>query len=117
VRFVIGDVCVVEVSVEGAPWVRGEGSDLFEAFAAVRRVLEAEEVLLVCNGCRRDVYPSPMLRQASAGRHAYVLHLPRSTAQPPTVDIFGAAPEPAILATVDEQREWFDRWRKSNMGP
>lgn len=116
VRFSSGHACAVEVSVEGRLDLRGDGSDLFEALVSVRRALEKYGVMLVCNGSRPDVYPSPMLRQASNGRFAYVLTIPRSTARPPVVDIFAAAPEFAPLASVDEQRAWYDRWVQSGSG-
>jgi hypothetical protein len=54
-----------------------------------------------------------MLRQAAAGRRAYVLAVPRVAGKPALVDIFDLAPEGSNLATVDEQRECFDRWLHS----
>jgi hypothetical protein len=113
VRFAAGDVCVVEVRVGGDVDARGEGPDLFEALASARRELEAHDVLVACNGARRDVFPSAMLRQAAGGRRAYVLTVPRTAARPATVDIFDPAPDVAALATVEEQRDWFDRWLRS----
>lgn len=117
VRFVVGEVCVVEVSFGEDMSARGEARDLFAALAVARRRLEAQGVQLACNGARRDVYPSGMLRQAAQGRRAYVLTAPPTVARlPPTVDIFAPAPESSVLATVDEQREWFDQWRHSGTG-
>jgi hypothetical protein len=116
VRFAVGDVCVVEAAIDDDLDVRGEGSDLFEALAAVRRVLEDSGVMIACNGSRKEVFPSQMLRQASGGRFAYLLTIPRSAARPETVDIFAPAPESAELALVDDQRAWFDRWRDSGTG-
>lgn len=112
VRFTMDDVCVVEVQV-GDIDSRGGGPDLFEALAQARRGLEAQGVLLGCNGARRDVFPSAMQRQTGWGRRAYVLTMPRTTARLPVVDIFVPAPELSTLATVDAQRAWFDRWRQS----
>ena len=116
VRFAAGDVFVVEVKVGGDLEVRGEGPDLFEALASARRSLEADGVVLACNGARRDVFPSAMQRQAAGGRYAYVLEMPRAASRPPVVDIFALAPEASVLVTVDEQREWFDRWRQAGPG-
>jgi hypothetical protein len=116
IRFSAGDTCVVEVRMADDLTARGEGPDLFEALASARRDLEADGVQLACNGARKDVFLSPMLRQSTAGRRAYVLAIPRSTTRPSTVDIFAAAPESSELATVDEQRAWFDRWRRSGPG-
>lgn len=115
-RFAVGDVCVVEAAIGDDVDVRGEGPDLFEALASVRRVLEASGVMIACNGSRKDVFPSQMLRQASGGRFAYVLTIPRSPARPQTVDIFAPAPESAELVSVDDQRAWFDRWRDPGTG-
>ena len=113
IRFAVDDVCVVEIRVGDDINARGEGPDLFEALVSARRELEARDVLIGCNGARRDVFPSAMLRQAAQGRRAYVLSMPRTTARPPTVDIFAAAPDLSAVATVDEQRAWFDRWLQS----
>jgi hypothetical protein len=116
VRFSAGDVCVVDVRMDHGPATTGEGPDLFEALVAARRVLEADGVLLACNGCRRDVFPSPMLRQSASGRRAYVLTMPRSEVKPPTVDIFETALDLSLVVTVDEQQAWFDRWRPTDPG-
>lgn len=115
-RFAVAGTCVVKVSVGDDVHVRGEGPDLFEALVSARRELEAHDVLLGCNGARRDVFPSAMLRQATSGRRAYVLTMPRTAARPPTVDVFAPAPDMSALATVDEQRAWFDRWRQASAG-
>jgi hypothetical protein len=109
-RFAAGDVCRVEVLRREAVIAIGEAGDLFEALVGARRALERTRLLLGCNGSRRDVYPSPMLRQAAHGRRAYVLVVPRTADRPATVDIFEAAPDLATVVTVDEQRASFDRW-------
>lgn len=116
VSFTSDAVCVVEVRLAGQLKARGEGSDLFEALASARRLLEGQQVMVGCNGCRRDVFPSPMLRQATKGRRAYVLELPRSAKKPPMVDIFEAVSDLSTLGTVDEQRRWFDHWLPSDPG-
>jgi hypothetical protein len=85
---------------------------LFEALAPARRGLEAQDLLLGCNGARRDLFLSAMQRQAGWVRRAYVLTMPRTSARLPVVDIFAAAPDLSELATVDAQRAWFDKWRQ-----
>ena len=116
IRFSVGDECVVEAAVGDDLRPRGEGPDLFEALASVRRDLERYDVVLACNGSRQDVFPSQMQRQASAGRSAYVLTIPRSAVRPEMVDIFAPAPGSAVLASVADQRAWFDRWTRSGIG-
>ncbi|WP_460573188.1 hypothetical protein [Humibacter soli] len=114
-RFAAGDICVVEVSVDGGIEASAEGPDLFEALALVRGQLEVHEVLIGCNGARRDVFPSVMQRQATIDRRAYVLAMPRGASRPSTVDVFAPAPDMSLLGTVDEQRAWFDTWRQSGL--
>lgn len=113
VRFSAGDVCVVEVRIGDDLYVQGEAHDLFEALALARRELEAHGVLLALNGSRTNVFPSPMLRQGARGRYAYELAMPRSVTKPPTVDIFAPVPESSALASVEDQRAWFDEWLRS----
>jgi hypothetical protein len=110
VRFATGDTCVVEVSAGADVTARGEARDLFAALAVARRDLETRGVQLAINGARLNVWPSGMLRQAGYGRRAYVLAMPPEAGQPSTVDIFEPAPEPADLALVAEQNEWFQRY-------
>ena len=111
VRFATGDeACVVQVSCGEDVSARGQARDLFEALAVARRELEVQGVQLACNGARLDVWPSGMLRQAGYGRRAYVLTVPPTAVRPSAVDIFEPAPKSSVLATVDEQREWFRRY-------
>lgn len=49
-------------------------SNLFAALAAYRQVLEQEGYLLLCNGARKDAYPSNMALQMGGGRKIYLLH-------------------------------------------
>lgn len=110
VAFTCDDNCVVEVRLAGQLVARGEGFDLFGALNSARRVLERLQIVVCCNGSRRDVYPSQMLRQTTKGRRAYVLEMPWSPKKPPSVDIFDPVSDLSTLATVDEQRAWFDQW-------
>ncbi|MFC5663132.1 hypothetical protein ACFP3U_09065 [Kitasatospora misakiensis] len=99
----------MEVVLGSGEIVSGDGSDLFEALSAARRLLDPSGLLVVCNGACRNVFPSPMLRQATAGRRAYVLKIPRTADRPPVVDIFEPA-EVQEVCTVDEQIAWHSQW-------
>lgn len=112
VRFAADGTCFVEVVLGSGEVISGDGSDLFEALSAARRRLELSGLLVVCNGARRNVFPSPMLRQAVAGRRAYVLEIPRTADRPPVVDIFEPA-EAREVCTVDEQLAWHSQWLAS----
>ncbi|MFF1793198.1 hypothetical protein ACFVXQ_02980 [Kitasatospora sp. NPDC058263] len=112
VRFAVDSTCFVEVLFESGKSFSGGGSDLFDALSAVRRIIEPSGFLVACNGARRNVFPSPMLRQATAGRRAYVLEIPRTSNRPPVVDIFEPA-EGLEVCTVDEQLNWHSQWLAS----
>lgn len=114
VRFEAGDVCTVEVLVDNV-CTTATGSDLFEALAVVRGQLFERDIIVMCNGARRDVFPSQMLRQATSGRRAYVLRVPRGRARPPIVDIFDPAPKDAVFDTVDGQYAAFQQWVASEI--
>jgi hypothetical protein len=116
VGYQLDGAAVVVVTIEGESLYRGVGTDLFDALASARRDLEFVGITLACNGSRKDVYPSPMLREATFGRMAYVLTSPKSRERPETVDIFESAPEGANLATVDEQKAAFEDWAKQIPG-
>jgi hypothetical protein len=86
-----------------------EGRDLFEALAGLRSTLEAAGDQLLCNGARRDVFPSGMSRSMGGGRKAYVLRLGTPAKQGDLVDLFDPA-SPDLVGTVDKQREFRDAW-------
>jgi hypothetical protein len=108
-KYEVGDTCRVAVEFGDGTSVSGEGTDLFDALVATRLSLEQQGILLACAGARRDVYPSPMLRQATHGRRAYVLVERTSQTRPPSVDIFDIA-EWDSIASVNEQRDSFLTW-------
>lgn len=77
------------------------GSDLFNCLHGLRQVLEAEGLLLCCQGARPDVFPSGMDRQMGEARHAHVLGL--EARQEESVDIFAPA-DVGLVGTIEEQR-------------
>lgn len=96
--------------------VRFEGVDLFACLQDLRRHLRTKSEILLCNGARRDVFPSGMSRQMSGGRIAYKLQMVgRPPGRDDLIDIFGAC-EPEAVATVDEQREFHEQWASSLRG-
>ncbi|QEO95659.1 hypothetical protein [Xanthomonas oryzae] len=87
-------------------------SNLFAALSAYRRLLEQEGYLLLCNGARRDAYPSRMTLQMGGGRKIYLLHSGRQANREDLVDIFDAAPIEHVCG-VDEQRAAYEAWVRS----
>ncbi|MDO3514966.1 MULTISPECIES: hypothetical protein [Ralstonia solanacearum species complex] len=86
--------------------------NLFAAMSAYRRRLEQDGYLLLCNGARRDAYPSQMILEMGGGRKIYLLQPGRQTSRQDLVDIFGAATIEQVC-TVAEQRASYDAWIRS----
>ncbi|MFI9212343.1 hypothetical protein ACIGW7_30005 [Streptomyces sp. NPDC053253] len=85
----------------GRDWQSFSGSNLFKCLLDARTDLEAEGLLLCCQGARPDVFPSGMQQQMDNGRFAAVLS--RSAEEEEIVDIFAAA-EPSQVDSVEGQR-------------
>jgi hypothetical protein len=92
--------------------VEAEAGDCFEGLRLVRARLELDGVRLCCAGARRDVWASGMQRDMGQGLTAYVLSLPRTAERPSVVDIFEPSP-PDLIATVAEQKEFYQQWLNS----
>lgn len=110
-----GNVPRVSLEFPEGNSLSGQGGDLWEALVVLRLELERLGFLLSCNGSRRNVFPSAMLRQTSGGRLAYALTLPRGDHAGPAVDILDPAGPTHDLTTVALQREWFDAWLASDL--
>ncbi len=82
--------------------------NLFAAMSAYRLRLEQDGYFLLCNGARRDAYPSQMALQMG-GRKIYLLPTGRQTSREDLVDIFGAATIEQVC-TVAEQRDSYEAW-------
>jgi len=85
-------------------------TDLYKAMQALREYLEGKGCQLLCAGARPDVAPSGMSRSMGGGRQAYVMHLGKQATE--FVDIFDYA-APALVGTVQKQREYFKAWMAS----
>ncbi|MDT0347642.1 hypothetical protein [Streptomyces litchfieldiae] len=79
-----------------------EAKDLFAALIDLRLALEAEGLLLCCQGARGDVTSSGMERQAG-GRHVFPFSPDTREIRRDSVDIFAPA-APDEVVTVEEQR-------------
>jgi hypothetical protein len=82
-------------------------TDLYNAMQALRQYLEAKGYQLLCAGARPDVVPSGMSRSMGGGRQAYVIRPGKQATE--LVDIFDYA-EPALVGTVQQQREYVEAW-------
>ena len=82
--------------------VRATGFDVLECLFAVRRELEADGLLLCCQGARPNVWASGMARDMSGGRKAYDLREGKVPTMEDVIDVLEPAPCTDV-ATIDEQ--------------
>lgn len=86
------------------------GSDMYPFFALlkIRATLEQDETFLLCNGARRDVYPSGA---SAIGAMAYELEIGKQGIH--LVSIFEAVTDIGKIGTVEEQKKYREEWLKS----
>ncbi|MEC5408442.1 hypothetical protein VOM14_23100 [Paraburkholderia sp. MPAMCS5] len=87
-------------------------NNLFDALSAYRRALEQNHYFILCNGARKDAYPSQMALQMGGGRKVYLLHSGKSAKRQDLVDIFGSATIDQVCS-VAEQRAAYEAWVQS----
>ena len=82
---------------------------MFEALLRLRRQLEPEGIMIAVQGCRRDAFPSGMARDMGGGEAIYVMR-PGQAASPD--DVVDTLADAAVdqLATIDEQRAYWEAW-------
>lgn len=110
----VGDDFRVVLDSPGGRWESVE-RDYFEALTQIRRQLEPAGWRIAVQGARRTTYPSGVLRDQGGAHKVYVLQLGRPARREDRVNTFDDA-DPADLATVAEQRDFYDRWRESVSG-
>ena len=91
---------------------RLEAPDLFEALREMRAELESAGCQLLCAGARPYVTVSGMSRSMGGGRKGYIVHLGSPASRTDMVDIFDYA-EPALVGTIQQQRDYFRAWAES----
>lgn len=86
--------------------------DLFDALILIRLETEKHGYLMLCNGARRDAYPSRASRQMGGGRRLYLFKNGMQAQRKDWVDIFEPA-EYEQVETVAEQRVAYETWLTS----
>jgi hypothetical protein len=105
------DLCRLTFQYPGGK-VAAEASDYFEAMCQIRLELEKAGWRPVCFGSSRNVYPSGMCRDMGGGLKAYKLQLGHPAKLADLVTIFDSGPD-VEPTSVEEQRQFFDRWLQS----
>jgi len=87
-----------------------EADDLFNALVDLREKLDRSGIKLLCNGARKDVYPSGMSRSMGGGRKAYVIRKGHPARMASLLDIFDPADIDSVVSVCEQQafhEEWF----------
>jgi len=87
--------------------------DLFNALIDVRLKCSEYDINLLCNGARKDVFPSSMSKSMGGGLFAYKLTLGKQAKRSDVVNIFEPTNEHNLIATPDEQRAFYKEWLAS----
>lgn len=92
--------------------VSATAETFFEALTEIRKSLEAMELMPICLGARKDVYPSPMILQMGDGDKAYRLKMGRPALMEHLVSIFDSDPDRSP-SSIAEQDSYYREWLKS----
>lgn len=87
-----------------------EGQYYFNVLQEIRKILEEDNVFILINANRIDVYPSGMALMGTLG---YVNTMGKKAALEDLVDIFDETDKISLLATVSEQRKYHIDWINS----
>lgn len=85
------------------------GSDVFSCFCKIRN--HFLDIVFMCKGAKRNVYPSSMSRDMSGGVAAYELHGGKHSKREDLVNIFDFENED-IVSPLD-QKDYFLSWAQS----
>ncbi len=88
-----------------------EGENFFYALLELRKELELQDVKLLCKGCCRDVYPSPMILSMGDAIKAYKLTMGKHALTKDIVSIFDPC-ELDEYASIEEQYAYYLEWSK-----
>lgn len=99
---------VMKSTSEGTGKAIWHGNDAFHALELFRRKIEPQGFRALCNGSRRDAYPSGMCRDMGRGFMLY----PIPAEGPPDLKTFEPA-APELIGTVEEQLNNWTDWVES----
>jgi hypothetical protein len=101
-----------KISLQGAGYdeYAVEAKDLFDGLILLRNELEKSGKKILCNGARKNVWPSGMSRSMGGGRKAYLMEIGCRARE--LVNIFDYAP-PELIVSTKEQEEFSTHWFSS----
>ena len=93
-------------------YLTAEADNYFYALVELRKKAEAENIKILCKGCCKNVYPSPMILSMGDAIKAYTLTLNQPAVMKNLVEIFDPC-ELDDYATVEEQEVFYNLWINS----
>ena len=105
------DCCKIRLKAEDIT-LFSEDDNYFYALIKLRKELEPKGIKLLCLGCARNVFPSPMILDMGDAIRAYKLTMGKQAKMADLVCIF----DPCKLedyATIEEQEAFYEAWIKS----
>ena len=108
----VGNKCLISLNTYEIINGYFEAQDLFGAFVQMHSYLDQQGAKLLCNGARRDAFPSGMSRRMGGGRKTYITRLGMPSRRTDLVDIFDYA-EARNVGTIQEQKDYHDKWVSS----
>ena len=103
--------CSIRFTVENNTY-SSEAEHFWGALIKLRKQLEEHDIRLLCQGCCRNVYPSPMILDMGDARKAYKMTLGKHVKMEDLVFIFDPC-EPEEYASIKEQAGFYDEWIKT----
>ena len=98
--------------VFGDRCIKIENDNFFDALKELRKVLEKENIQIMCNGAAKNVFPSPMQFSMGNTRKAYKLSYGKQATLEDMVDIFECE-DGLEFVGVDEQLDFYNKWVNS----
>jgi hypothetical protein len=105
----------MKVEIDAVPSKEVTAPDAFECLCQIREHLRVYDTILLCNGARRDAYPSRMSREMGGGFRIYVETMGQPSRQEDLVRLFDEAPLDKI-GSVEEQLNSHRAWIRSLSG-
>ncbi len=109
------DMVLLEIIFEDRR-IKIENDNFFDALKELRKVLEKENIQILCNGAAKNVFPSSMQFSMGNTRKAYKLSYGKQAKLEDMVDIFEFE-EGLEFVSVDEQLQFYNQWINSVMKP
>lgn len=105
------DVCKIFYN-DGENRISVKAEHFWGALIKLRKILESKNIRLLCKGCSKNVYPSPMILDMGDARVAYRMILGQQVLKEDLVFIFDPC-TPQEYATIEEQEDFYHRWYNS----